>query len=251
MDALASNYNITPWLLLVPVIVIALIALKVPAIPGLFAGTVLGMLCGVIFQHQDLSIVFNAVQNGVVVETGHAMVDELLTRGGLMSMMWTVSLIICALSFGGILECTGMMSVIANKLLEFAKSTGSLVLVTIISALFCNVLLGDHCIAIAIPGRMFKDEYRKRGLAPRNLSRVLEDAGTVTSPLIPWNTCGATMSGFLGVPTLTYLPYCFFNILCPVISAIFGFTGLTIMKLEDDPSSDQYVEKKGKHLVKE
>ena len=251
LDALASNYNITPWLLLVPVIVIVLIALKVPAIPGLFAGTVLGMLCGVIFQHQDLSIVFNAVQNGVVVETGHAMVDELLTRGGLMSMMWTVSLIICALSFGGILECTGMMSVIANKLLEFAKSTGSLVLVTIISALFCNVLLGDHCIAIAIPGRMFKDEYRKRGLAPRNLSRVLEDAGTVTSPLIPWNTCGATMSGFLGVPTLTYLPYCFFNILCPVISAIFGFTGLTIMKLEDDPSSDQYVEKNGKHLVKE
>lgn len=124
------------------------------------------MICGVVFQHQDLSIVFNAVQNGVVVETGHAMVDELLTRGGLMSMMWTVSLIICALSFGGILECTGMMSVIANKLLEFAKNTGSLVLVTIISALFCNVLLGDHCIAIAIPGRMFKDEYRKRGLAP-------------------------------------------------------------------------------------
>lgn len=191
------------------------------------------------------------MQNGVVVETGHAMVDELLTRGGLMSMMWTVSLIICALSFGGILECTGMMSVIANKLLEFAKNTGSLVLVTIISALFCNVLLGDHCIAIAIPGRMFKDEYRKRGLAPRNLSRVLEDAGTVTSPLIPWNTCGATMSGFLGVPTLTYLPYCFFNILCPIVSAIFGFTGLTIMKLEDDPSSDQYVEKKGKRLVKE
>ena len=98
---------------------------------------------------------------------------------------------------------------------------------------------------------MFKDEYRKRGLAPRNLSRVLEDAGTVTSPLIPWNTCGATMSGFLGVPTLTYLPYCFFNILCPIVSAIFGFTGLTIMKLEDDPSSDQYVEKKGKRLVKE
>jgi len=251
LDALAANYNITPWLLLVPVIVIVLIALKVPAIPGLFAGTVLGMICGIVFQHQDLSIVFNAVQNGVVVETGHAMVDELLTRGGLMSMMWTVSLIICALSFGGILECTGMMSVIANKLLEFAKNTGSLVLVTIISALFCNVLLGDHCIAIAIPGRMFKDEYRKRGLAPRNLSRVLEDAGTVTSPLIPWNTCGATMSGFLGVPTLTYLPYCFFNILCPIVSAIFGFTGLTIMKLEDDPSSDQYVEKKGKRLVKE
>ena len=105
-----ANYNITPWLLLVPVIVIVLIALKVPAIPGLFAGTVLGMICGVVFQHQDLSIVFNAVQNGVVVETGHAMVDELLTRGGLMSMMWTVSLIICAMSFGGILECTGTVS---------------------------------------------------------------------------------------------------------------------------------------------
>lgn len=244
LDALSSNYNITPWLLLVPVIVIVLIAMKVPAIPGLFAGTVLGMLCGIVFQHADLSVIFNAIQNGVVAETGHAMVDELLTRGGLMSMMWTVSLIICALSFGGILEITGMMSVIANKLLEFAKSTGSLIFVTIISSLFCNVLLGDHCIAIAIPGRMFKDEYHKRGLAPRNLSRALEDAGTVTSPLIPWNTCGATMSGFLGVPTMAYVPYCFFNILYPVVSAIFGFTGFSIMKLTDDPSAKEYAGQK-------
>lgn len=251
LDALAGSYHISPWLLLVPVIVIVLIAMKVPAIPGLFAGTVLGMICAALFQHEDLSVIFNAVQNGVVVNTGHAMVDELLTRGGLMSMMWTVSLIICALSFGGILECTGMMNVIARKLLEFAKTTGSLIFVTIVSSLFCNVLLGDHCIAIAIPGRMFKDEYRKRGLAPRNLSRVLEDAGTVTSPLIPWNTCGATMSGFLGVPTLAYLPYCFFNILCPIISAIFGFTGFSIMKLEDDPSAEEYKGKKQKNNKKE
>lgn len=243
LEALSSNYNISPILLLVPVLVIVLIAMKVPAIPGLFAGTILGMLSAIIFQHAELGDVLNAVQNGVIVNTGHQMVDELLTRGGLMSMMWTVSLIICALSFGGILECTGMMAVIANKLLDFAKSTGSLILVTIVSCLFCNVLLGDHCIAIAIPGRMFKEEYHKRGLAPRNLSRVLEDAGTVTSPLIPWNTCGATMSGFLGVPTMAYVPYCFFNILCPIVSAIFGFTGFTIMKLEDDPSSEEYQKK--------
>lgn len=242
LQALSGSYNVSPLLLMVPVIVIILIAMKVPAIPGLFAGTILGMICAVVFQKEELSVVFNSIQNGVVGNTGHAMVDELLTRGGLMSMMWTVSLIICALSFGGMLECTGMMNVIANKLLEYAKSTGSLILVTIVSSLFCNVLLGDHCIAIAIPGRMFKDEYRKRGLAPRNLSRALEDAGTVTSPLIPWNTCGATMSGFLGVPTLAYVPYCFFNILCPIISAIFGFTGYSIMKLEDDPSSEGYGE---------
>ncbi len=169
------------------------------------------------------------------------MVDELLTNGGMQSMMWTISLIMCALTFGGILEVTGMMGCIAGNLLDKAKSTGSLVLVTVVSCLFVNILCADQYLAIALPGKMFKDEYKERGLAPRNLSRALEDSGTVTGALVPWNTCGATMSGFLGVPTFAYLPYTFFNLLSPVVSVLYAYAGFSIMTLEEDPSSEQYV----------
>jgi NhaC family Na+:H+ antiporter len=244
LDALAGKYVISPLLLLVPVLVIVIVALKVPAIPGLFTGTVLGLICTVAVQGADWGSALNAIMYGVVSETGHEMVDGLLTNGGFMNMMWVISLIICARAFGGVLETAGMMNVIAMSLLRLAHKTGSLILVTVVSAIFCNILLGDHCIAIAIPGRMYKDEYKKRGLAPRNLSRALEDGGTVTSPLIPWNTCGATMSGFLGIPTLAYAPFSFFNILCPIFSILFGYTGFTIMKLVDDPSAEEYTGKK-------
>jgi len=240
LDAISSVYTINPLLMLVPVIVIALVAMKIPAIPGLIVGVILGAICTV-YQGGDFGAILDALQYGVVTETGHEMVDELLTRGGLQSMMWTISLIMCALSFGGVLEKTGMMAVIANKLLKFAKSTGSLILITAVTSLFVNVLCGDQYLAIALPGKMFKDTFHDRGLAPRNLSRVLEDSGTVTSALVPWNTCGATMSTFLGVPTLAYLPFAFFNILSPIVTVLYGFLGISIMTLEEDPASPQYV----------
>lgn len=240
LDAISSAFTINPLLMLVPVIVIALVAMKIPAIPGLIVGVVLGALCTV-YQGGDFGVVLESLQYGVVTETGHEMVDELLTKGGLQSMMWTISLIMCALTFGGVLEKTGMMAVIANKLLKFANSTGSLILITAITCLFVNVLCGDQYLALALPGKMFRDTYRERGLAPRNLSRVLEDSGTVTSALIPWNTCGATMSTFLGVPTLAYLPYAFFNILSPIVTVLFGYLGISIMTLEEDPASPEYV----------
>jgi phosphate transport system permease protein len=173
----------------------------------------------------------------------HSMVDELLSGGGMDSMMWTISLIMCALTFGGVLESTGMMACIANKMLDFAKKTGSLVLVTVLSCLFVNILCADQYLSIALPGKMFKDAYAKRGLAPRNLSRTLEDSGTVTSALVPWNTCGATMSSFLGVSTFAYAPFAFFNILSPIISIIYAFTGFSIMTIEEDPSSPEYKQK--------
>ncbi|MBP1924642.1 NhaC family Na+:H+ antiporter [Sedimentibacter acidaminivorans] len=240
LEAISSIYIINPLLMLVPVIVIVMVAMKVPALPGLVTGVILGAICTV-YQGGDFGLILDALQYGVVAESGHEMVDELLTNGGLQSMMWTISLIMCALTFGGVLEKTGMMAVIANKLLSYAKSTGSLVLVTVVTCLFINILCGDQYLAIALPGKMYKDEFHKRGLAPRNLSRVLEDSGTVTSALIPWNTCGATMSTFLGVPTLAYLPYCFFNILSPITTVVFGFLGITIMKLENDPAAPEYI----------
>ena len=242
LEAIKSIYIINPLFLLVPVITIGAVALKIPAIPGLLIGVVLGGFC-MIFQGGDLGAILEAINYGVEAASGHEMVDELLTNGGMQSMMWTISLIMCALTFGGVLESTGMMQCIAGKMLGWAKSTGSLILVTILSCLFVNILCADQYLGIALPGKMFKDAYAERGLAPRNLSRALEDSGTVTSALVPWNTCGATMAGFLGVSTFVYAPFAFFNILSPIVSVIYGFTGFSIMTLEEDPASPQYKHK--------
>jgi NhaC family Na+:H+ antiporter len=244
---MAENFNINPLLLLVPILVFVMVAKKVPAVPGLFLGTVLGGFAGMIFQGATFASVLDAMQYGVVSETGNEVLDTLLTRGGYQSMMWTISLIMAALTFGGVLEKTGMLETIAKRILSFAKSTGSLVTATIFTSIFTNVLAGDQYLAIVLPGKMYKEEFHKRGLAPRNLSRCLEDAGTLTSALVPWNTCGATMSTYLGVPTVEYLPYAFLNLVNPIVSIVFGFTGITMMKLEDDPSAPEYKGPKSKN----
>ncbi|MGE5632447.1 MAG: Na+/H+ antiporter NhaC [Caulobacteraceae bacterium] len=251
LDLMRQNFNINPLLLVVPVIVIVMVAKKVPAIPGLFIGTLLGGAAAMIFQGKTFANVMDAMQNGVVSETGNEVLDALLTRGGYQSMMWTISLILAALTFGGILEKTGMLESIGKVVLKFAKSTGSLVTATILTSIVTNVMAGDQYLSIVLPGKMYKEEFHKRGLAPRNLSRCLEDAGTLTSPLVPWNTCGATMSTYLGIPTVEYLPYCFLNLVNPIVSIVFGFTGITMMKLENDPSSPEYKgpkAKKGKNV---
>ncbi|MFT5873728.1 MAG: NhaC family Na+:H+ antiporter [Clostridium sp.] len=244
IDALTSlmsqSFTISPFLLLVPIIVIVMVAKKVPAIPGLFIGVLLGGVAAIITQGANFAGVMDAMQYGVVSETGNEILDSLLTRGGYQSMMWTISLILAALSFGGVLEKTGMLESIAKRVLKYAKSTGSLVTATVFTAIFTNVLAGDQYLSLVLPGKMYKDEYHKRGLAPRNLSRCLEDAGTITSPLVPWNTCGAFMSTSLGIATVTYLPYCFLNLVNPLVSIFFGYTGITMMKLEDDPSAPEY-----------
>lgn len=240
LNVMNANFRISPILLLVPIIVIVLVAMKTPAIPGLMFGTILGGVAALLFQGASLGAVLDAMQYGIVSETGNPLLDDLLTRGGLQSMMWTISLIMCALTFGGMLEKSGMLDTLAKRILGFAKSTGSLVLVTVVSAIFVNALAGDQYLAIVLPGKMYKDEYHKRGLAPRNLSRALEDAGTMTSSLFPWNTCGAAMSGYLGIPTWSYVPYAILNLVSPIVSVVFGYTGITMMKLEDDPSAPEY-----------
>ncbi len=243
LTAIGDIYYINPLFLLVPVITIGAVAMKVPAIPGLLLGVLLGAFCMFFQGAGDLGSIVDAIHYGVVAESGHAMVDELLSGGGMDSMMWTISLIMCALTFGGVLESTGMMATIANKMLSFAKSTGSLILVSNLSCLFVNILCADQYLGIALPGKMFKDAYAERGLAPRNLSRALEDSGTVTSALVPWNTCGATMASFLGVSTFAYAPFAFFNLLSPIVSIIYGFTGFSIMTIEEDPSSPEFKQK--------
>ncbi|OPJ55814.1 Na+/H+ antiporter NhaC [Alkalithermobacter paradoxus] len=237
LDALKSNFNINPLLLLPPVLVIMLVVFKVPAIPGLIGGSIIGGLFAVIFQGSNLSEIIEVAHYGFSSETGIEVVDSLLSRGGLDSMMWTVSLIITALSFGGILESTGVLETIAENILKLAKGTGSLILVTIVSGIVANLVTGDQYLAIVVPGRMYKDSYDKRDLHPKNLSRTLEDAGTLTSSLIPWNTCGAYMWTTLGVHPFAYLPYAFLNILNPLIAVIYGYTGFTIEYIDQNTNN--------------
>ena len=238
MNGISDNFNISPLLLIPPVVVIVIVALKLPAIPGLLGGIFLGCIMGSFMQGIALSDWFSIVHYGYVSETGIQSIDDLLTRGGMSSMLWTVNLIICAMCFGGVMDASGMLASLAEALLKIVKGTGSLVTVTIFSCIFMNVIAADQYLSIILPGRMYKEAFEDRHLDNRNLSRCLEDAGTITSCLVPWNTCGATMTTFLGVAPWGhgggYGRYAFLNLINPLVSIIYGFTGITMMKMTDE-----------------
>ncbi|NBI06357.1 Na+/H+ antiporter NhaC [Senegalia massiliensis] len=234
LQGLSNQFTISPILFIAPIIVILLVIFKVPAIPGLLGGVFAGAILAVTFQGANLGDIINAAHYGFESTTGVEAVDKLLTRGGLDSMMWTVSLIVVALSFGGVMEKTGMLYAIAEKILKVANSTGSLILSTILTGIGVNLVTGDQYLALVITGKMYKDVYDERDLASKNLSRALEDSATLTSPLIPWNTCGAFMHKTLGINPLMYAPFAFVNILNPIISIIYGYTGITIDKKDEN-----------------
>ena len=220
----------------VPLVVAVMVGFKLPALPTLLTGALLAaVLAGA--QGTPIAEVLGAAMSGFVPNTGSAEVDELLARGGMQSMADTVLLVLCAMSFGGIMERTGQLQTLASKTLGAAKSTGSLIAATVLTSIGVNILAADQYLAVVIPGRMYASEYAARDLHPKNLSRALEDGGTITSPLIPWNTCGAFMSTTLGVATLAYLPWCFLNLLNPLIGMLLGFTGWTIAKA-DPPEAE-------------
>lgn len=247
LATLDSTFNIGLHLLIPALLVIVLVVLRMPALPALLIGALTGGLFAIIFQapavltyvgETDLPRtvalfkgVWLALADGFRLESGNSALDALLTRGGMSSMLNTIWLILSAMMFGAVMETTGMLNRIAGAILSMVHSTGSLIAATLATAIGMNIIASDQYISIVLPGRMFRAEYARRGLAPKNLSRTLEDGGTLTSALVPWNTCGAFMAQTLGVATFTYLPFCFFNLLNPVISAIFGFTGFTIEKL--------------------
>jgi NhaC family Na+:H+ antiporter len=245
--AIGSKFNISLWLFLVPVAVIALIVKKVPAVPALLVGAILGGLFAIFMQPQIIQelaaegsdflqaaymVVIDAMTTDVAITSGNEVADELLSSGGMNGMLGTVWLIICAMTFGGVMEASGMLERIAQSILRMANTTGSLIASTAGTCVVFNVTASDQYLAIVVPGRMFAKEYEYRGLAPENLSRTLEDSGTVTSALVPWNTCGAYHAGVLGVATGTYLPYAFFNIISPLMTMLFGFMGWKISKLK-------------------
>ena len=252
-DALSTSFNISLWTLIVPVIVIIMIIKKVPAIPALLFGSIAGGLYGAIFQPniiEEISgsvsvssldyiknsyiAVVNSMTVDVDIQTSNIAVNDLISTSGMSGMLNTIWLIICAMSFGGIMEKTGFLSTITNSLMKFVNSQKSLILTTSGTCLFLNITASDQYLAIVVPGRMFASSYKKYGLDPKNLSRTLEDTATVTSPLVPWNTCGATHAGVLGISTFIYLPYCFFNLISPVMTLIFAYGNIKIAKLSKD-----------------
>jgi len=232
LSTLKLNFYIHPVLLLPPCLVIVMVVMRIPPLPALLGGMAMGGIFAMLAQSKTLAEVIESAQSGYISKTGVKMVDELLTRGGLESMMPTVALIICALSFGGVMERTGMLGELARSLLKRVRKTGSLVVTTIFSCIGMNAIASDQYIAIVIPGRMYKNAFEAQGLHPKNLSRCLEDSGTMTSPLVPWNSCGAFMHATLGVNPLLYLPYAFLNLSNPLVSIFYGYTGITMVKLK-------------------
>jgi len=227
--------------------VIILIVRKVPALPAILVGVLLGGVFAIIFQN-ELVLKIAGYENGAIWEqhfvgvmkamfgdisvvTNNKTVDDLLSSSGMNGMLGTIWLILSAMIFGGIMESAGMLKKIAAGIMSVLQSTGSTIFGTAFTCTFFNLTASDQYLAIVVPGRMYADIYKNRGLAPENLSRTLEDSGTVTSVLVPWNTCGAYHSKVLGVSTLTYLPFCFFNIISPLMTITFGFLNLKIRKL--------------------
>lgn len=229
-NGLKAEFNLNPLLLLIPLLIIIAVAFKAPTIPTLFGAALTGGIAAWIFQGSSLYEIINSLHYGYISESNMEIVAELLTRGGLDNMMWTISLILCAMIFGGVMEITGMLNAIVLKILEMVKGIGSLVLTTSITAFALNIIIADHYLAIVLTGRMYKDAYEERKLCLTNLTRAIEGSGTVTSPLIPWNSCGAYMIATLGLAPWTYVPYCIFSIISPLIVILYGWTGISMTR---------------------
>jgi Na+:H+ antiporter, NhaC family len=246
--ALESKFYISPILFIVPLIVIFMIVKKVEALPALLAGTLLGGFAAIIFQPSIVKEIagisddylkasyvtlFTSMSNSTAVLTKNETINGLLATRGMHGMLNTIWLVLCAMSFGGIMEACGLLNRITDSIVKKAKSTGSMIATTAGTCVFFNATVSDQYLAIVVPGKMFAKTYKKRGLAPENLSRTLEDSGTVTSVLFPWNTCGATQASVLGVATGTYWMYCFFNLISPVMTILFGYFNIKIKRIEE------------------
>ena len=248
-QSLAAQFNIGPHLLLPLVLMLWLVHRRFPAYPAIIVSSLAGAGLALLFQPeavtrlaastQELGTFFTllkgvwiALFKGYSSHSGNDFLDALLSKGGMTSMLNTVWLIICALGFGGAMERTGILSYLLQLALRKVTGNGSLICTTTLTCIGTNALAADQFIAIAVPGRMFGEAYERHGLSRLNLSRTLEDSATLTSPLIPWNTCGAYMAATLGVATVQYAPFALFNLLCPLLAIIYGFAGFALKPLE-------------------
>ena len=236
---IGETFNITPLLFLVPGAVIVMILLKIKPLIALGIGVLLGAVFAWFFQPEllgklggsNIQAITTAILTDTDIETSDKKLTKLFSAGGMNGMIWTILLIISAMIFGGIMDGIGALARITRSLLKLAKSTFGLFSSTVVSCLGLNIIASDQYLALVIPGKMFKQAYEDRGLAPENLSRTLEDSGTVTSALIPWNTCGAYQSGVLGVGVGEYFVYAFFNWISPIMTLVFAGIGIKIRAL--------------------
>ena len=246
-DVLRSTFNITPWLMIVPVLTAVMIWRKMPAIVVLFLSVLLAGAFALMFQPDlirgiglrltkgaEWKVMFtglvDTVYDSISLETGSPDVDRLVSTRGMLGMLNTVYLIICAMCFGAAMKASGMLRHLASLILPFAKRRGSLVASTVATGTVLNGIVSDQYLAIILTSSIYKDIYAKEGYEERLLSRTVEDSATVTSPLFPWSSCGMTQATILSVSTITYLPYCFFNIISPLMSIIVALTGFKILK---------------------
>jgi NhaC family Na+:H+ antiporter len=234
-----STFNISPTLFIVPGIVIILILLKTKPIIALGSGVLLAAVFALIFQGEVLDslggsrieTILTSIYTDTAIVTENTQLNDLFTAGGIMGMLWTILLIISAMIFGGIMDGVGFLSKITTVLLKKAKSIFGLFASTVLSCVGLNVIASDQYLAIVIPGKMFKKAFEEKGLAPENLSRTLEDSGTVTSVLIPWNTCGAYQAGVLGVGVAEYFVFAIFNWISPIVTLFFAYFMIKIKRI--------------------
>lgn len=240
LTTLDANFAINPVMLIPPIVVLTVSWRKVPALPGIAMGVLTAALIGFGIQGVSFEAMMNISFGGYSSETGVASVDDLLSRGGMESMLYTISIVFVAMMFGGIMERTNQLKVLVAKILERAESTGSLIFSTVMTTLAANLVLCDQYMSIVMGARTYAEAYAERGIHAKNLSRVVEDSGTVTANLVPWNSGGAYQAGVLGVSTLAYLPFNFFCWLSPLVTLVFGYFNLNITRIEDDPKSQLY-----------
>ena len=243
-ETLSNSFNISAWLLIVPIVTMILIAKRLPALVTLFLSVVMACVAMVVFQPEIVQSIggegaysaFRALMTtcstSTSIETGNAMLNDLVATSGMCGMLNTIWLVLCAMCFGGVMSGSGMLAAITQLFAKFVYRTASIVASTLTTGVVANLVTADQYISIIITGETFRDLYAKRGLEGRLLSRSVEDAATVTSVLIPWNSCGMTQSTVLGVATLTYLPYCLFNIISPLMSLFIAIIGFKIKRAE-------------------
>ena len=234
MDAIAENFYLSPWIML-PVLVVIFAAVKrIPAIPSLLLAAAVAAVIAIFAQGASVPNVLIGLQAGFSIETGNEYADSLLNRGGLDSMLWTISLIMFALAYGGIMEKCRFVESLMGGIVKRVKSTASLVAATIITGIICDVILTDQYLAIMIPSRMFRDEFDKRDLSRSFLSRTTEDGATLWSPMIPWNGCGAYQAATLGVHNFAFMPFAFVNLINPVLAVVITAFGIGVKYKEYD-----------------
>jgi NhaC family Na+:H+ antiporter len=234
LTGIEAQFSINPLLLIPPALVMILAIRKIPAVPGIVIGILSAGVLGAIFQGNSFGNLLSAAYGGYASTSGVEAVDNLLTKGGFESMMYTVSLVICAMMYGGIMEKTNQLRVVVSVILKKAQSTGSLITATVLTAIGANLILCDQYMSIVMTGKMYSQSYTDKGLHPKNLSRAIEDSATVTANLVPWNSGGAYQAATLGVPTIAYLPWNFFCWLTPIVSMLYGWFNITIDPLEEE-----------------